>query len=117
MLVQTALVLRVPLPLELSWALLGAVGGATGLGFASLAEFLPTYVAGRANGALNTLHIGAAFLIQTGIGFVVALWPAHDGGHYSADAYVAALALNLLPQGASLAWFLIAPGRATSAEG
>ena len=112
MVVQTALVLRVPLPPELLWALLGAVGGATGLGFASLAEIFPKDVAGRANGALNMLHIGAAFLVQTGIGFVVALWPVQDGGHYSADAYIAALTLNLVPQAASLAWFLMAPGRA-----
>ena len=117
MLVQIALVLRVPLPPELLWALLGAVGGATGLGFASLGEIFPKDIAGRANGALNMLHIGAAFLVQTGIGFVVALWP-QNGGHYSADAYIAALALNLVPQAASLAWFLVAPAqrRALAAE-
>ena len=111
MLVQVTLILRVPLPPELSWALLGAVGGATGLGFASLAEILPKDMAGRANGALNMLHIGAAFLIQAGMGFVVALWPVQDGAHYSADAYIAALALNLVPQGISLAWFLAAPAQ------
>ena len=111
MLVQLALVMRAPVPPQLLWALLGAVGGATGLAFASLAEILPKDVAGRANGALNTLHIGAAFLIQAGVGFIVALWPAQAGGHYSADAYVVALALNLVPQAASLAWFFMPSGK------
>ena len=112
---QLALVLRAPVPPEALWALIGASGGATVLGFAALADIFPKASAGRANGALNLLHIGAAFLVQGGIGLVVGLWPADAFGRYPAEAYAAALGLNLVPQAAALAWFLLAPRLARAA--
>jgi predicted MFS family arabinose efflux permease len=112
---QLALVLRAPVPPEALWALIGASGGATVLGFAALADIFPKASAGRANGALNLLHIGAAFLVQGGIGLVVGLWPADAFGRYPAEAYAAALGLNLMPQAAALAWFLLAPRLARAA--
>jgi hypothetical protein len=79
------------------------------LSYAALAESFPKELAGRANSALNVLHIGGAFLVQSGIGFVVELWPADGGGHYPADAYATAFGLNVVPQVAALAWFLLCP--------
>ncbi len=59
------------------------------------------------NGALNTFHFGAAFVIQYIVGVVLAQWPSQDG-HYPAIAYQVALGLNLSLQAAALAWFACA---------
>jgi hypothetical protein len=58
------LILRLPLPSYLQWAVVAAVGAATVLSFAILAEYFPKQLAGRANGALNLFHIAAAFVVQ-----------------------------------------------------
>jgi MFS family permease len=60
---QFALILRLPLPSYLQWAVVAAVGAATVLSFAILAEYFPKELAGRANGALNLFHIAAAFVV------------------------------------------------------
>ena len=59
---QFALILRVPIPSYLLWAVVAAVGAATVLSFAILAEYFPKQLAGRANGALNLFQIAAAFI-------------------------------------------------------
>jgi hypothetical protein len=44
-----------------------AIGAATVLSFAILAEYFPKELAGRANGALNLFHIAAAFAVSDGL--------------------------------------------------
>src|SRR5207253_7863323 len=65
---QLALTLRWPVPPCSLWAVIAAVGAATVLGYALLAEQFPKELAGRANGLLNFFHIGAAFAVQIVIG-------------------------------------------------
>jgi MFS family permease len=101
---QISLISGHRLPLEVLWAIIASVGGATVLSYATLTEIFPKEAAGQANGALNILHIGGACVIQYAVGFVVALWPSY-GGHYPAVAYKAAFALNVVPQIAALAYF------------
>jgi MFS family permease len=101
---QLAVILRLPVSAYLTWGVIAGVGSATVLSYAILAEYFPKEVAGRANAALNVLHIGAAFLIQTAIGLIVERWTS-VGAHYPAVAYQAAFALNLAVQGMTLAWF------------
>jgi MFS family permease len=91
-------------PSDAMWAVIAAVGGATVLSYAALAEYFPKEIAGRANAALNLLHIGGACLIQYGIGLVVGHWASH-AGHHPAIAYKTAFALNLVLQVLALAWF------------
>jgi MFS family permease len=103
---ELALVCRLPLPSEGLCAVLAAMGGATVLSYALLTDLFPQAVRGRANAALNVLHIGAAFALQTGIGLVVGLWERKGAGHYPAHAYqIAFLAIVILQLGALL-WFL-----------
>jgi MFS family permease len=101
---QLALILRWPLPSYFLWAIVAAVGAATVLSYAILAEHFPKELAGRANGLLNFFHIGAAFVVQSTTGLLLQRWTP-DAGHYPEIAYQTAFALNLAPQIVAAIWF------------
>jgi len=101
---QLTLILRLPVSSYLPWSVAAAAGSGPILSYAVLAEFFSKEITGRANGALNAFHFGAAFVIQYIIGVVVARWPGQDG-HYPAIAYQVAFGLILALQAATLAWF------------
>ena len=105
MLAQLALVLRWSVPTWLPWIAIAGIGAGTVLSFAIVSEFFPKSASGRANGALNLLHIGAAFAVQLGTGFVLDLWPIETGRHPPV-AYQTALAINLAVQTAAFVWFV-----------
>src|SRR5581483_9735445 len=102
---QLALLLGLPIPSHVPFAVISASGAATVLSFAILAQYFPKEACGRANAALGVLHVGAAFGLQSLAGLVIAQWPAADG-HYPAEAHQASMALGLALQIATLAWFL-----------
>jgi MFS family permease len=102
---QFVLILRLPLPSYLQWAVVAAVGAATVLSFAILAEYFPKELAGRANGALNLFHIAAAFAVQYATGVVLQYWTP-QAGHYPEIAYQTAFALNLALQVVAWIWFM-----------
>ena len=103
---ELALVLRLPIPSSILWAVVGAMGAATVLSYGIIADLFPAKSAGRANATLNVLHIGAAFAIQAGMGLVVGLWSRDVQGHYPAAAYNAALLVVIIFQVLALWWFL-----------
>ncbi len=103
---QLALILRWPLPSFFLWAIVAAVGAATVLSYAILAEHFPKEVAGRANGLLNFLHIGGAFVLQYVTGVVLQQWTP-QAGHYPESAYQAAFALDLVLQIVAGVWFAL----------
>jgi len=103
---QLALILRWPLPSYIPWAIIAAVGAATVLSFAVLAENFPRELAGRANGALNVFHIGGAFVLQYATGVVLQHWMPH-GGHYPEIAYQTAFGLNVVLQILAWVWFVL----------
>ncbi len=103
---QLALILRLPLPSYVPWIVVAAVGAATVLSYAMLAECFPKELAGRANAALNLFHIGGAFVVQYMTGLVVQLWAPIDG-HYPEVAYQAAFAFNVGLQIAAGIWFAL----------
>jgi MFS family permease len=102
---QFAMILRLPLPSYLQWAVVAAVGAATVLSFAILTEYFPKELAGRANGALNLFHIAAAFAVQYATGVVLQHWTP-QAGHYPEIAYQTAFALNLALQVVAWIWFM-----------
>jgi MFS family permease len=103
---QLALILRWPLPSAIVWTIIAAVGAATVVSYAILAEYFPKEVAGRANAALNVFHIGAAFVTQYMTGAVLAYWPPQQG-HYPEIAYQTAFAFSLAVQIAAWLWFAL----------
>ena len=108
-LAQLAIITRASIPAYGAWIVVSAAGAATVLSFASMAALFAKEASGRANAALNLLHVAGAFLIQCLTGFVVALWPEHNG-HHPAIAYQTAFAVNLALQVSALSWFLLSSG-------
>ncbi len=107
---QVALVFRWPVPSFLAWAVIAAAGAATVLSFAILAQYFPKEMSGRANAALNLLHVGCAFVLQSATGFIIEQWP-EAGGTYPAEAHRLAMAATLVLQLVALAWFASSPLR------
>jgi len=103
---QFGLIVRLPIPSYLLWAVVAAVGAATVLSFAILAEYFPKQLAGRANAALNLFHIATAFVVQYVTGVVLQHW-APQAGHYPEIAYQTAFALNLGLQIVAWIWFAL----------
>ena len=101
---QLALILRLPVPSYLVWAIIGSVGAATVLSFTILAEYFPSEIAGQANAALNIFHIGGAFILQYAIGIIVDFWGS-KGGHYPIVAYQVAFTIILCLQVGAWSWF------------
>jgi MFS family permease len=101
---ELALILRVPLPSILPWSVVAIIGTATVVSFAVIADYFPSELAGRANGALNVLHFGWAFLAQYATGLILEQWSTNDG-HRSILAYQVAFSLNVALQIAALVWF------------
>ncbi|UWU86142.1 MFS transporter [Bradyrhizobium yuanmingense] len=103
---ELSLILRVSLPSILLWSIVAIVGTATVVSFAVIADYFPPELAGRANGALNVLHFGWAFLAQYATGLVLEQWSANDG-HRPVQAYQVAFGLNVVLQIAALVWFAL----------
>lgn len=103
---ELALVMRAPLPSVFPWSVVAIVGTATVVSFAVIADYFPPELAGRANGALNVLHFGWAFLTQYVTGLVLEQWPTEDG-HRSVVAYQVAFGLNVALQIVAVCWFAL----------
>ncbi|HEX5455613.1 MAG TPA: MFS transporter, partial [Stellaceae bacterium] len=112
---QSTLLLGVALPVALLWGLLGAAGAINVLSYSILDTMFPATMVGRANSALNVLHLGAAWAIQAGMGLIIARWTADRAGHYPLAAYQAGFAFPIVLQMAGLFWFLTASRRARRA--
>ena len=107
---QGALLFRWPVPSILVWAVIAAAGAVTVLSFAILTQYFPKEVSGRANAALNLLHVGGAFILQSATGLIIEQWP-EVRGTYPAEAHQQAMAVILVLQLAALAWFAALPLR------
>jgi MFS family permease len=101
---ELALITRLPLPSQLPWFVVSVVSAATVLSYAIIAEYFPSELAARANGSLNVLHFGWAFVVQYGTGLILEQWTAQNG-HYPAVAYQVAFAASVAVQIVALAWF------------
>ena len=107
MALQLASLGRVRLPSWLLWGAIGSFGSMTVLSYSIIGELFPPEKIGRANGALNVLHLGMAFVLQYGMGIVAAHWHPDLQGHLGVAAYRAAFALPLTLELLALTWFLL----------
>jgi MFS family permease len=98
---------RAVTPVWLPWGTIGAFGGMTVLSYSIIGELFPPEKIGRANGALNVLHVGMAFVLQYGMGVVASRWRPDVAGHLPAAAYWAAFSFPLTLQAGAFAWFFV----------
>jgi len=96
---ELALILQLPLPPILPWLAIAGIGTAMVLSFTILGQMFPS--SGRANAALHVFHLIAAFLVQSGIGFIIELWTPIES-QFPAIAYQSAFAVVLAAQ--FIAW-------------
>ncbi len=106
MVTQALILLRLPLPAPIFWGTVSMFASMTVLIFAVMSKFFPNEKIGRANALLAVGFMGGGFVIQSGIGYVMALWHAEAGGHYPFQSYEIALAVPLALQSLSFCWFL-----------
>ncbi|QCP55107.1 MFS transporter [Trinickia violacea] len=84
-------------------------GTATTMNYAIIAQSVPTHLTGRVSTSFNLLVFLLAFVIQAGLGGVIAHWPAQHGA-YPVQAYQWALGINLALQCPGLLlWFAFRP--------
>ncbi|MET4358724.1 MFS family permease [Bradyrhizobium sp. RT9b] len=107
-LAELVLILHPPWPSLLPWCVLSMAGSATALTYAIIADYFPAELVARANGGLNVLQFGWAFVVQYGTGLILEQWPL-EAGHYPLTAYQAAFGVNVLLQVAALVWFAAVP--------
>jgi MFS family permease len=103
---ELVLILRAPLPSILPWSVVAIVGTATVVSFAAIVDYFPPELTGRANGALNVLHFGWAFLAQYGTGLFLEQWSTEDG-HRAILAYQVAFGCNVAVQIVAFLWFAL----------
>lgn len=103
---ELVLILRAPLSPIVPWSAVAIVGAATVVSFAVIADYFPPELVGRANGALNVLHFGWAFLAQYATGLIVAQWST-EHGQAPVLAYQVAFGLNVAVQIAAFVWFAL----------
>ena len=104
---QVAVQLNLPLSPYVLWGGVGAFGCMGVLSYSILDRMFPTALIGRANSALNVLHLAAAWAVQAGMGAVIVRWAAGPDGHYPVIAYHTAFAIPLAVQIVALAWFVL----------
>lgn len=104
---QVAIQIDLPLPHLVPWMIIGAFGGMAVLSYSILDTVFPASMVGRANSALNVLHLTAAWAVQAGMGLVIAQWAFDRHGHYPVLAYRTAFAVPLAVQVAAMIWFVM----------
>ena len=97
-----------------AWALYGFFGAAGVLCFPILTHAFPLQLSGRVTTSANMLMFFSAFLLQYGMGEIIALWARDAAGAYPAEAYSVAFAVALVLQVVTFAW-LILPRRPAAA--
>lgn len=89
----------------LPWCLIALMGAGTVVTYSITATLFDTAVLGRVNGIINLFHIGGAFIMQFGIGIILAQWPQVAPGRYPAAAYSATLFILVAVQLAAMHWY------------
>jgi sugar phosphate permease len=107
MILQVASLDRVPLPDWMLWGAFAGFGGMTVVSYSIMGELFPPEKIGRANAALNVLHLATAFVLQYAMGVIASLWQPDTMGHLPVVAYRAAFALPLLLELLAGAWFAV----------
>ena len=76
------------------WLLFAFASSGTTAGFVVVGQMFPREHVGRVSTAVNTLTLGAAFLLQAAIGWILDFWPRTAAGGWDAQGYSTALCVS-----------------------
>jgi predicted MFS family arabinose efflux permease len=111
LIIEILILAHAPLPAYLLWGALSLFGSLPALGFAIMGELFAKNIIGRISAAFVMLNFATAFVVQAGMGYVIALWPSTTNGHAPSSAYELAFAAPCALQVAALGYFLRCRGR------
>jgi predicted MFS family arabinose efflux permease len=106
LIVEMLILANVALPAYVLWGALSFFGSLPALGFAIMSERFAKDIMGRISSAFVMLNFATAFAVQSGMGYIVALWPGASSGHTPAAAYEIAFAVPCVLQIGAFTWFL-----------
>jgi predicted anti-sigma-YlaC factor YlaD len=75
-----------------------------------MGELFAKDIVGRISSAFAMLNFTAAFVVQAGMGYIIALWPSATDGHAPSLAYEVAFAAPFVLQAAAFGHFLTTGG-------
>jgi hypothetical protein len=78
-------------------------------GYAAVGQGFPPELQGRVATAINFSMLVLVFILQTGIGAILDLWPRTAAGGWDPAGYGLALSVTFLLQLAAAAWIVVAP--------
>jgi MFS family permease len=95
------------------WFLFSFCGSVGVAGYAAMGQGFPPELQGRVATAINFAMLVLVFILQTGIGAILDLWPRTAAGGWNPAGYAAALGVTFMLQALAAAWIVVAPrGRA-----
>lgn len=95
------------------WFLFSFCGSVGVAGYAAMGQGFPPELQGRVATAINFSMLVLVFVLQTGIGAILDLWPRTAAGGWNPAGYAVALGVTFLLQALAAAWIVVAPrGRA-----
>ena len=93
------------------WAAAAVFGSAGPVAYVALGPLFPPEQTGRVSTAVNMLSLGAAFLVQAVVGWILDLWPRTAAGGWDPAGYSWALGLTAALQALSAVVLATAPRR------
>lgn len=91
------------------WFLFSFCGSVGVAGYAAMGQGFPPELQGRVATAINFAMLVLVFILQTGIGAILDLWPRLPGGGWNPAGYAAALSVTFLLQAGTALWIVLAP--------
>lgn len=91
------------------WFVLSFCGSVGVAGYAAMGQGFPPELQGRVATAINFVMLVVVFVLQTGIGAILDLWPRTAEGGWDPAGYAVALTVTFLLQAASVLWIVVAP--------
>ncbi len=114
---QAVLVVATPSgfwPVVAVWFLFSFCGSVGVAGYAAMGQGFPPELQGRVATAINFAMLVLVFVLQTGIGAILDLWPRMADGGWDPAGYAVALSVTFLLQALAALWIVLAPRGKTS---
>jgi MFS family permease len=96
-------------PMAAIWFVFSFCGSVGVAGYAAMGQGFPPELQGRVATAINFSMLVLVFVLQTGIGAILDLWPRTATGGWDPAGYAVALSATFLLQALAAAWIVVAP--------